>query len=364
MKKFLLVMSLVAMFLCGCSSEKVPSNEGEERKAKRFEELKGLPLDTVLTRAYKFYEQFQATGDTLLRDSMNDYRDHFFARWELTSDSICATIPADDSLAADLRDIYKAVLEFDAKRKYRYVLDEEEREKREDDLWNDSARREKVSKMMDAYFKALVENPDSMRVVEEKERAERERADSIYAVKIRAIPLDEALNRLSEDSSSIYNYAYFVQTLEVLYVDTAVADMKELDKVNIFSIKREEWKEAKSACMGKSLAGQRRVVLNKEYNTLLNNFMKANVHESRQERYTVKPNKYPFWHPFINVIPEHWGDDYHFSSFPVIDNAVFNKAHDMVQLNVKQSFNSGNYYYLSKRSGKWEVVRCRDGWVL
>ena len=328
---------LMAMFLFGCSQ----SNEDEVRKAKRFEALKGLPLDTVLTRAYKFYEQFQATGDTLLRDSMDDYRDHFFARWELTSDSICATVPADDSLAVDLRDIYKAVLEFDAKRKYRYVLDEEEREKREDDLWNDSARREKVSKMMDAYFKALVENPDSMRVVEEKERAER-----------------------SEDSSSIYNYAYFVQTLEVLYVDTAVADMKELDKVNIFSIKREEWKEAKSACMGKSLAGQRRVVLNKEYNTLLNNFMKANVHESRQERYTVKPNKYPFWHPFINVIPEHWGDDYHFSSFPVIDNAVFNKAHDMVQLNVKQSFNSGNYYYLSKRSGKWEVVRCRDGWVM
>ena len=337
---------LMAMFLFGCSQ----SNEDEVRKAKRFEELKGLPLDTVLTRAYKFYEQFQATGDTLLRDSMDDYRDHFFARWELTSDSLCGTIPADDSLAADLLAIYKAVLEFDAKRKYRYVLDEEEREKREDDLWNDSARREKVSKMMDAYFKALVENPDSMRVVEEKERAERERADSIYAVKIRAIPLDEALNRLSEDSSSIYNYAYFVQTLEVLYVDTAVADMKELE-------------EAKSACMGKTPMGQRILVMNKEYNILLNDFMKANVRESRSDRYTIMPNKYPFWHPFINVIPEHWGDDYHFNSFPVIHNAVFNKAHDMVQLNVMQSFNSGSYYYLSKRSGKWEVVMLRDGWI-
>ena len=349
---------LMAMFLCGCSQ----FNEDEVRKAKRFEELKGLPLDTVLTRAYKFYEQFRATGDTLLRDSMDDYRGHFFARWKLSTDSICATIPADDSLAADLLAIYKAVLEFDAKCKYRDILDEEEREKREErDIHEDTLNEtRKIAKPIDPidvdeFFKRW--NSDSMRTV-------RERADSIYAVKIRAIPLDEALNRLSEDSSSIYNYAYFVQTLEVLYVDTAVADMKELDKVNIFSIKREEWKEAKSACMGKSLAGQRRVVLNKEYNTLLNNFMKTNVHESRQERYTVKPNKYPFWHLFINVIPEHWGDDYHFSSFPVIDNAVFNKAHDMVQLNVKQSFNSGNYYYLSKRSGKWEVVRCRDGWVM
>lgn len=347
---------LMAMFLFGCSQ----SNEDEVRKAKRFEELKGLPLDTVLTRAYKFYEQFQATGDTLLRDSMNDYRDHFFARWELTSDSLCGTVAPDDSLAADLRDIYEVVLEFEAKRKYRDILDREEREKREDDLWNDSARREKVSKMMDAYFKALVENPDSMRVVEEQERAERERADSIYAVKIRAIPLDEALNRLKEDSSSIYNYAYFVQTLEVLYVDTAVADMKELD----VHIKRNAWKEANCACMGKSLAGQRRVVLSNEYNTLLNNFMKANVHESRSERYTILPVKYPFWHPMISVVPHHSGDDFHFNSFPVIQSAVFNKSHDMVKLGVMQSFNSGSFYYLSKRSGKWEVVKRRDGWVM
>jgi len=79
MKMCWLPVLLMAMFLCGCSQ----SNEDEVRKAKRFEALKGLPLDTVLTRAYKFYEQFQATGDTLSRDSMNDYRDHFFARWKL-----------------------------------------------------------------------------------------------------------------------------------------------------------------------------------------------------------------------------------------------------------------------------------------
>ena len=372
----LLAVALVAL-LCGCSSEKVePKAELkaepmaasvatlEAAEVEPAEPTRGLPADTLLYRAFAFYKQFKASNSSEHRNSMNVHKNLFFARWRTSSDSICATIPADDSLAADLLAIYKAVLEFDAKRKYRYVLDEEEREKREDDLWNDSARREKVSKMMDAYFKALIENPDSMRVVEEKERAERERADSIYAVKIRAIPLDEALNRLSEDSSSIYNYAYFVQTLEVLYVDTAVADMKELDKVHIFRIKRDAWKETRSACMGKTPMGQRILVMNKEYNILLNDFMKANVRESRSDRYTIMPNKYPFWHPFINVIPEHWGDDYHFNSFPVIHNAVFNKAHDMVQLNVMQSFNSGSYYYLSKRSGKWEVVRRQDGWVM
>ena len=350
----LLAVTFVAL-LCGCSQ----SNEDDLKSAKRFEELKALPLDTVLSRAFAFYEQYQATNDTLLRDSMDDYKSHFIARWKRSTDSLCGTIPADDSLAADLLAIYKAVLEFDAKQKYRYVLDEEEREKRDtlEGTLNEKRKNAKPIDPIDVDEILKRWNSDSMRAV-------RERADSIYAVEIRAIPLDEALNRLKEDSSSIYNYAYFFQTLQVLYVDTAVTDMKELDKVHIFRIKRDAWKETRSACMEKTPMGQRILVMNKEYNILLNDFMKANVRESRSDRYTIMPNKYPFWHPFINVIPEHWGDDYHFNSFPVIHNAVFNKAHDMVQLNVMQSFNSGSYYYLSKRSGKWEVVRCRDGWVM
>ena len=78
LKTFWLFVFFVALFLCGCSQ----TSEEDVKRAKRFEALKELPLDTVLSRAYKFYEQFQATNDTLLRDSMDDYRDHFFARWE------------------------------------------------------------------------------------------------------------------------------------------------------------------------------------------------------------------------------------------------------------------------------------------
>ena len=321
---------LMAMFLFGCSSEKVPSNEDEVRKAKRFEALKGLPLDTVLTRAYKFYERFKATGDTLLRDSMDDYRDHFFARWKLSTDSICATVPADDSLAADLQAIYKAVLEFEVKREYLYFRDRGKR---------DSLEKANPIDIFDG-------------------------ADSIKDAKTRPIPFDEALKHLKEDSSSSYNRAYFVQTLQVRYVDIEVIDMKELEKFRMYWIEQEEWKKTNSACMEKAPTGQRVLVLNKEYNTLLNNFMKANVHESLQERYTIKPNKYPFWFPFIDVFPHHGDDYYHFNSFPIMDNAVFNKAHDMVKLDVMERFNFSSHYYLSKRSGKWEVVKRRDGWVL
>ena len=375
MKKLLVAMGLVMMFLCGCSQ----TNEEDVQKAKRFEALKGLPLDTVLTRAYKFYERFQATGDTLLRDSMNDYRDHFFARWELSSDSLCGTVAPDDSLAAELRDIYEVVMTFDIKRKYRYVLDRE----KQDSLQN---------ALYEMRKKGWEENPDSMRAVVEKEdsiqkatfqnmldgllarkerrkeyedsiRAVRNQRDSAWSAEIWAIPLEEALTGLKKDSNSVYNYIYFVQTMEVFYVDTSASDMNELDKIDQHRIKRDAWKETKSACLNKTPMGQQILVLNKEYESLLNDFMKANVHESRQERYTFLPIKYPFWYPMISVVPYHSGDDFYFESFPAIGRALFNKTHDMVILSVEESFNSGSYYYLVKKNGKWKLVMHKSGWV-
>ena len=120
----LLPIIVFVALLCGCSQ----SNEDDVRSAKRFEELKALPLDTVLSRAFAFYEQFQATNDTLLRDSMDDYRNHFFARWKRSTDSLCGTIPADDSLAAELREIYKVAMEFYTKQAYWRTLEDAQRD--------------------------------------------------------------------------------------------------------------------------------------------------------------------------------------------------------------------------------------------
>ena len=353
MKKVLVAMSLVAMFLCGCSQ----SNEGEERKAKRFEALKGLPLDTVLTRAYKFYEQFQTTGDTLLRDSMDDYRGHFFARWELISDSLCGTVAPDDSLAAELREIYNVVLEFDAKRKYSYVRDREKRDSLQTALY-EMMQKPKLINIDDilADMERCRKNPDSVRAVQNQR-------DSAASAKIWGIPLEEAISGMKEDSSSVHNVVYFVQTMEVFYADTSVSDMNELDKIDRHRIKRNTWKEMKSACLGRTSMGQKVLILNKEYESLLNNFMRANVHESSSERYTILPVKYPFWHPMISVVPHHSGDDFHFESFPAMGGALFNKNHDMVILSVEESFNSGSYYYLAKKNGKWKLIMHKDGWV-
>ncbi|MBO4830445.1 MAG: hypothetical protein J5534_13645 [Fibrobacter sp.] len=327
LKTCLLSVFLLAMFLCGCSQ----TNEEDVQKAKRFEALKGLPLDTVLTRAYKFYEQFQATGDTLQRDSMNDYRDHFFARWKRSTDSLCATIPADDSLAADLREINEAVskyfFEYHIKHMYWFMLD--------------TAKRESLLGKVDSTQKVELTAPGWRWDTREEDEAT-----------IMGIPFEEALSVLKKDSTSVFKVVYFIQTLQVHYVDTVAADMNALLKIDPFGIKQSERKEAKSACMEKTPIGQQVLVLNKEYESLLNNFMKTKAHGDR---------RFLMWE--IPVSPRFWEDDFSFHSYPTIVSAVFNKNHDMVTLNVNDGYGRGGFYYLSKRSGKWEVVRCRDGWI-
>jgi len=328
MKMCWLPVLLMAMFLCGCSSEKIPSNDGEERKAKRFEALKGLPLDTVLTRAFKFYERFQATGDTLLRDSMNDYRDHFFARWELSSDSLCGTVAPDDSLAADLREIYNVVMTFQTKFFYWESLDD--------------AQRESFLNNTDSYGKLKILNGDS---------------DLLNAL-IMDIPLEEAVSGLKK-AYSIYDSIYFVQRMNVVYFDTSASDMNEMDKIDMFHARRDGRKEAKFACMDKTPMGHKVLVLSKEYKTLMNDFMNAKVDWEHRDWPLLRKIQ-SFWIPKIIVVPLFWGG-FLLESPPIIYNAVFNKSHDLVILDVGEG-DQGWYYYLSKKNGKWELVKVKLGW--
>ena len=333
MKKVLVAMSLVAMFLFGCSQ----SNEDEVRKAKRFEELKGLPLDTVLTRAYKFYEQFQATGDTLLRDSMDDYRGHFFARWELTSDSLCGMVAPDDSLAMELREIYNVVLEFYAKNTYWYTLDK--------------TQRESLVKKDSVPLIELTEPSGNLKDLE----------DNTYLINavIADIPLKEAVSGLKK-AYSIYDSIYFVQRMNVMYFDTSASDTNEMDKIDMFHARRDGRKEAKVACMDKTPMGHKVLVLSKEYKTLMNDFMNAKVDWEHRDWPLLRKIQ-SFWIPKIIVVPLFWGG-FLLESPPIISNAVFNKSHDLVILDVGEG-DQGWYYYLSKKNGKWELVKVKLGWI-
>ena len=324
---------LMAMFLCGCSQ----SNEDEVRKAKRFEELKGLPLDTVLTRAYKFYEQFQATGDTLLRDSMDDYRGHFFARWELTSDSLCGMVAPDDSLAMELREIYNVVLEFYAKNTYWYTLDK--------------TQRESLVKKDSVPLIELTEPSGNLKDLE----------DNTYLINavIADIPLKEAVSGLKK-AYSIYDSIYFVQRMNVMYFDTSASDTNEMDKIDMFHARRDGRKEAKVACMDKTPMGHKVLVLSKEYKTLMNDFMNAKVDWEHRDWPLLRKIQ-SFWIPKIIVVPLFWGG-FLLESPPIISNAVFNKSHDLVILDVGEG-DQGWYYYLSKKNGKWELVKVKLGWI-
>lgn len=324
---------LMAMFLCGCSQ----SNEDEVRKAKRFEALKGLPLDTVLTRAYKFYEQFQATNDTLFRDSMDDYRGHFFARWELTSDSLCGTVAPDDSLAMELREIYKVVLEFYAKNTYWYTLDK--------------TQRESLVKKDSVPLIELTEPSGNLKDLE----------DNTYLINavIADIPLKEAVSGLKK-AYSIYDSIYFVQRMNVMYFDTSASETNEMDKIDMFHARRDGRKEAKVACMDKTPMGHKVLVLSKEYKTLMNDFMNAKVDWEHRDWPLLRKIQ-SFWIPKIIVVPLFWGG-FLLESPPIISNAVFNKSHDLVILDVGEG-DQGWYYYLSKKNGKWELVKVKLGWI-
>ena len=325
-RKFIvLLFSVSLLFLCGCSQ----SNEDEVRKAKRFEALKGLPLDTVLTRAYKFYEQFQATGDTLSRDSMNDYRDHFFARWELTSDSVCRTVPADDSFAVDLREIYKVVMTFQTKFFYWESLDD--------------AQRESFLNNTDSYGKLKILNGDS---------------DLLNAL-IMDIPLEEAVSGLKK-AYSIYDSIYFVQKMRVFYVDTSAFDMNEMDKIDMFKVRRNKMKEAKLACMGKTPSGQKILILTKEYESLLKNSMDAKI-DWEDRDWSLRRKIQSFWIPKIIVVPL-FGGGFLFKSPPIIYDAVFNKSRDLVIWSVSDG-DRGWFYYLSKKNGKWKLIKIKNGWI-
>ena len=306
------------------------------KSAKRFDELKTLPLDTVLSRALAFYEQFQATNDTLLRDSMNDYKSHFFARWKRSTDSLCATIPADDSLATELREIYEAVLKYYSEYYLKHIY-----------WYNklDTARRESLLVMVGSAQKVELENY------------------GIREAAIMSIPFDEVLSALKKDSLSRSNVAYrsnvvyfveiayFVQSLRVRYIDTVAADMEALQKIDPFDIKWSERKEAISACMQKTPMGQQVLALNEEYKSLLNNFMKTK---------TRRDNHFLFRE--ISVLSRFWRDDFPFHSFPTALRAIFNKNRDMVSLYVGNGYIPEGFYDLSKRSGKWEVVMSRYEW--
>ena len=323
---------LMAMFLCGCSQ----SNEDEVRKAKRFEALKGLPLDTVLSRAYKFYEQFLVTNDSTLRDSMNDYRDHFFARWELTTDSVCGTVAPDDSLAADLREIYKVAMAFQTKSFYWETLDKDQRES--------------FLKKDSVLSKELTDSYGNL-------KNWRENSDLLNAL-IMDIPIEKASAGMKK-AYSIYDSIYFVQKMEVSYIDTSASDMNDMDKIDMFEIRRNGMKVAKFACMDKNPSDQKVLILTKEYETLLKNSMNAKVDWEHRDRPLLRKIQ-SFWIPKIIVVPL-WGGGFLFKSPPIIGDAVFNKTHDLVMLGVSDG-DRGWYYYLSKKNGKWKLIKVKLGW--
>ena len=146
----------------------------------------------------------------------------------------------------------------------------------------------------------------------------------------------------------------------MVYFDTSASYMNEMDKIDMFHARRDGRKEAKFACMDKTPMGHKVLVLSKEYKTLMNDFMNAKVDWEHRDWPLLRKIQ-SFWIPKIIVVPLFWGG-FLLESPPIIYNAVFNKSHDLVILDVGEG-DQGWYYYLSKKNGKWELVKVKLGWI-
>jgi hypothetical protein len=91
----------------------------------------------------------------------------------------------------------------------------------------------------------------------------------------------------------------------------------------------------------------------------MNDFMNAKVDWEHRDWPLLRKIQ-SFWIPKIIVVPLFWGG-FLLESPPIIYNAVFNKSHDLVILDVGEG-DQGWYYYLSKKNGKWEMVKVKLGW--
>lgn len=282
-----------------------------EYPAKKMRDLKADPIGASLAKSYEMFVALQETKDSSLIDSVRLSRRAFFEQWKLESDSICGSLDRNGELSLEIRAVYEAALRFGFESDYDYLL---------------------------------------------KER------DSLHYEARKDIPFEDKVEYLKSVGYVVPHFfvvenqiAYFVKPAKTLKVLKAFAD----------SIQGESgsYKVANMACMDKNPMGQETLVLTQKYSTLLDAFM--GVSREHRSWFSSGSNlKAAFLEPAISVWPEHWGNGFHYESFPAIMSVVFNENRTLAILNVMSSFNGGGYYSLEKRDGVWKAIAYKRTWIM
>ncbi len=284
-----------------------------EYSTKKMRELKVDPVGSPLVKSYETFVVSQEAKDSSLIDSIRFLRRTFFEQWKQESDSICGTVDASDSMAFEIRSIYETALRFRIESVYDFEL------KIRDSLHYEERR--------DVPFENKVEYF---------------RSNNIDGLGAHFFVVENQV-------------AYFVKPAKTLKVLKAFAD----------SIQGESgsYKVANMACMDKNPMGQETLVLTQKYSTLLDAFM--GVSREHRSWFSSGSNlKAAFLEPAISVWPEHWGNGFHYESFPANMSVVFNENRTLAILNVMSSFNGGGYYSLEKRDGVWKAIAYKRTWIM
>lgn len=286
-----------------------------EYPAKKMRELKVDPVGSPLVKSYETFVVLQEAKDSSLIDSIRFLRRTFFEQWKHESDSICGTVGASDSMAFEIRSIYEAALRLDIEEEYDFEL--------------------------------------KMR-------------DSLHYEERKDVSFEKKVEYLRANINKGVMARFFVVENQVAYLVTPTKTLEELTTI-VHSRSPfyggENRKVSNMACMEKNPMGQEMLVLTKKYSTLLDAFM--GVSREHQSWFSSGSNlKAAFLKPAISVWPEHWGNGFHYESFPAIMSVVFNENRTLAILNVMACFNGGGFYSLEKRDGVWKAIAYKRTWIM
>lgn len=282
-----------------------------EYSTKKMRELKVDPVGSPLVKSYETFVVSQEAKDSSLIDSIRFLRRTFFEQWKLESDSICGSLDTDGGPSHEIRTVYEAALRFGFESDYDYLL---------------------------------------------KER------DSLHYEARKDIPFEDKVEYLKSVGYVVPHF--FVVENQIAYFVKPAKTLKALEAfANSLQGESGSYKVANMACMDKNPMGQETLVLTQKYSTLLDAFM--GVSREHRSWFSSGSNlKAAFLEPAISVWPEHWGNGFHYESFPAIMSVVFNENRTLAILNVMSSFNGGGYYSLEKRDGVWKAIAYKRTWIM
>ena len=242
--------------------------------------LEKYSLDSLLEIGFRLHRLSLTKWDPSVDATINECRNRFFARWKQTSDSICGTIPGDDSMANEISLIYKAVLEYDIQSDYEYLLKK-----------TDSAH---------------------------------------YEEKIN-VSFEEKINFLKKGKLP----RYFVQNIEYSYSVVPASSMEDLQNPRN---RNDNWIKINVGCLNRGPLDQEVLVLSAEYQALLDSFVRI-----EDERLQLKLDYLGTEiHSYGGLSPA--GHFVRYVSSPVMSNLTFNEERNLVEAFVSSTSYDAIFY--------------------